>query len=245
VHQTGQNEASTFWAGCGVIRRETFMGMDGFKSAYQRPSIEDIELGSRLRRSGRRIRLEKTMLCKHLKQWTFWNMINTDIFQRGVPWVLLVLNNRDAPSDLNLSYRSRLATFLAGILPLSVLALLLTGHAAALGPAAAFLIGGLVSTLFAGKSGEGTFLTSILAVVPPLATYFLVPDPLAVIPMALILFVVGTHLAFYRYAAQKRNSAFAFAVIPLQVTFFLGCAISAALGLIQYFFGAGREHSAH
>ena len=47
VHQTGQDEASTFWTGCGVIRREIFMEMKGFRENYERPSIEDIELGSR------------------------------------------------------------------------------------------------------------------------------------------------------------------------------------------------------
>jgi len=242
VHQTGQNEASTFWTGCGVIRRETFLEMGGFKATYRRPSIEDIELGTRLRRSGYRIRLEKTMLCTHLKQWTFRNMVGTDIFKRGVPWVLLLLRNREAPSDLNLSNNSRVATFLAGVLALTVMALLLTGHAAALAPAAAFLFAGVISASFAGKSGGGRLLTLTLAALPPLAAYYLVPDPLAVIPLALILLVAWTHLAFYRYAAQRRNSAFAFAVIPQQVVFFLGCVIATMLGLIQYFFRAGHEN---
>jgi GT2 family glycosyltransferase len=245
VHQTGHNEASTFWTGCGVIRRETFMEMGGFKTTYQRPSIEDIELGSRLCRSGHRIRLEKTMLCKHMKQWRFWNLINTDIFRRGIPWVVLLLQNRKAPSDLNLSHDSRLATLLAGILALSLMALLLTGHVAAIFPAVAFLLADAVCILFTGKRNTGTLLTLTLTVSAPLVAYWLAPDLLALIPLTLILLLVWTHIAFYRYAAQKRNVAFAFAVIPMQVIFFLGCAVSGVLGLIIYFFAADREPSAH
>jgi GT2 family glycosyltransferase len=244
VHQTSQNEASTFWTGCGVIRREVLMEMGGFNSNYRRPSIEDIELGSRLCRSGYKIRLEKTMLCKHLKQWKLWNMISTDIFRRGVPWTVLLLHNHKAPSDLNLSYSSRLATFLAGVLALSLMALLLTGHTAALVPAAVFLLVAGLCVLFTGKHSGGSLFTPVLAVLAPLAAYLVAPDPLAVIPLALILFLVWTHLAFYRYVAQRRNSAFVFAVIPMQVIFFLGCAVSGVLGLIMYFFGVGREPSA-
>ena len=172
-------------------------------------------------------------------------MVHTDIFQRGVPWMVLLLHNRNAPSDLNLSHSSKLATFLAGVLALSLMALLLTGHAAALVPAAVFLLLAALCVLFAGKHSRGSLFVPTLAVSAPLAAYFLAPDPLAVIPLSLILFLVWTHLAFYRYVAQKRNSAFAFAVIPMQVIFFLGCAVSGTLGLIMYFFGLDREPSVH
>jgi len=47
VHQTGNSEASTFWAGCGAIRRAVFEKIGGFdQKQFRRPSIEDIELGS-------------------------------------------------------------------------------------------------------------------------------------------------------------------------------------------------------
>ncbi len=245
VHQTGQSEASTFWTGCGVIRRDVFLTMKGFNANFQRPSIEDIELGSRLRRSGYRIRLEKAMLCKHLKQWTFWSLIKTDIFQRGVPWMTLLLHNRDAPIDLNLSYNSRIATVLAGLLALSMAVLLLTGHAFALFPAAAFLLAATGCVALSGKREGGSAVVLALAVLAPMAAYLLTPDPLAVIPLMLILTIAWTHLAFYRYVAKKRNSAFAFAVIPMQVIFFLGCAVSGALGLFSYFFDMPREPAAH
>src|SRR5918996_103717 len=50
VHQNGNPEASTFWAGCGAIRRSVFEEIHGFdENRFPRPSIEDIELGYRLR----------------------------------------------------------------------------------------------------------------------------------------------------------------------------------------------------
>jgi glycosyltransferase involved in cell wall biosynthesis len=72
-HQVGNEEASTFWTGCGAIRRNVFLEMGGFSADFKKPSIEDIELGYRLRESGHRIRLLKTMLGTHLKQWKFWD----------------------------------------------------------------------------------------------------------------------------------------------------------------------------
>ena len=48
----------------------------------------------------------------------------TDIFKRGIPWMVLLLNNRDAPTDLNLSNNARLATILAGIEALCLVVLL-------------------------------------------------------------------------------------------------------------------------
>ena len=240
VHQTGNEEASTFWAGCGAIRREVFVEMGGFSPVYGRPSIEDIELGTRLRRSGHRIRLLKTMLGRHMKNWTFWNLIKTDIFHRGVPWMGLVLRERQAPSDLNLGLGSRIATILAGLLAVSWLALPITGHAAALLPATGFLLAAAISIWLsqpAGRHNGRTWLALLLVVLMPFVAYSLAPDPRAVIPLALILGLISTHLAFYRYVARKRSGAFAVAVIPMQVLFFLGCVVSAVIGLTKYCFG--------
>ena len=55
VHQDASGTATSFWAGCGAIRRDIFLRLGGFNTAYKRPSIEDIELGYRLTRAGHRI----------------------------------------------------------------------------------------------------------------------------------------------------------------------------------------------
>jgi hypothetical protein len=251
VHQTGNDEASTFWAGCGAVRREVFIEMSGFDRDYRWPSIEDVELGTRLRNSGHRIRLEKTMLGKHMKRWKFWNLIRTDIFNRGVPWMGLVLRDRRIPNDLNLNYKSRIATILAALLGLSLFILPLSGRAAAVLPAAAFLLATALGARFSSPTGKfrgSSLLLAALTVAAPPAAYILAPDALAVIPLVLILALIWTHLAFYRYVAAKRSVAFAIAVVPMQVLFFLGCAISVPLGLIRHIIcarKAGREPTAH
>ncbi|MGA7877688.1 MAG: glycosyltransferase, partial [Desulfoferrobacter sp.] len=81
VHQQSCTEAATFWAGCGAIRRDVFDTADGFdEQRYSKPSIEDIELGYRIKRLGFRILLDKELQVKHLKKWNFRNLMRADIF---------------------------------------------------------------------------------------------------------------------------------------------------------------------
>ena len=114
-HQVGSEEASTFWTGCGAVRRDAFLELGGFSAEFDRPSIEDIELGYRLRAAGHRIRMLKDMQGTHLKQWTLADMVKTDVLQRGVPWVALLKRHPDTPNDLNLNLGARAATLLAGV----------------------------------------------------------------------------------------------------------------------------------
>lgn len=109
VHQHGRPEATTFWAGCGAIRRNIFLQFGGFNISYTRPSIEDIELGLRLTKTGYRISLCRDILVTHLKQWSFLSLLKTDIFQRAVPWTQLILSSSEIPSDLNLNLQNRLS----------------------------------------------------------------------------------------------------------------------------------------
>jgi len=116
VHHTSNVEASTFWSGCGAIRKDLFLELGGFDESYTRPSIEDIELGYRLRRAGRKILLDRDIQVKHLKRWTFWNLVRTDIFSRGIPWTELILRDRHMPNDLNLHLSQRVSVALTFVL---------------------------------------------------------------------------------------------------------------------------------
>ncbi len=114
VHQQASEEAATFWSGCGAVRRTVFQASGGFDAVrYPRPCIEDIELGYRLRAAGHRIRLNKDIQVKHLKRWSLRGMMKTDVFDRGVPWTLLILERRRLPNDLNLHFSQRLSGMLA------------------------------------------------------------------------------------------------------------------------------------
>jgi GT2 family glycosyltransferase len=112
VHQTGNTEASTFWGACGAIRRKCFLELGGFDESYRRPSIEDIELGYRLKQAGYRIRLCKELQVKHLKRWNVMSLLQTDFFQRALPWTRLILRQRHIINDLNLNMSSRLSVML-------------------------------------------------------------------------------------------------------------------------------------
>jgi glycosyltransferase involved in cell wall biosynthesis len=122
VHQNGHGEASTFWAGCGAIRRDVFLAIGGFdERRFPRPSIEDIELGLRLRRSGHTILLDGTIQGTHLKQWSLVSMIRTDITQRALPWSRLILESEGIPDTLNLKRDQRLSAALVLVTGLCLL----------------------------------------------------------------------------------------------------------------------------
>lgn len=112
VHHSSNRVALTFWSGCGAVRREAFLEAEGFDERYRRPSIEDIELGYRLTDHGARILLDPEICVTHTKRWTVWNSIVTDVADRGIPWMLLLLERGRMPNDLNLRRRHRVATVL-------------------------------------------------------------------------------------------------------------------------------------
>ena len=110
VHQNGKAEASTFWAGCGAVRRAAFECVGGFdEQRFPRPSIEDIELGYRLRRAGYHILLDKSLQSMHLKRWTLRSVIRTDIVYRAIPWCRLIVETGEAPDDLNVQGSQRVS----------------------------------------------------------------------------------------------------------------------------------------
>ncbi|MBA3975090.1 MAG: glycosyl transferase [Candidatus Solibacter sp.] len=113
VHQNAARDASTFWGACGAIRREVFLAAGGFSEAYARPSIEDIELGCRLIKEGRKLVLDRQARICHHKSWSFLQMVRTDILDRAVPWTRLILSERHMPNDLNLRRSQRLNAVLA------------------------------------------------------------------------------------------------------------------------------------
>jgi len=112
VHQNGREEASTFWGACGAIRREVFLTMGGFDETYIKPSIEDIELGYRLKKAGHRIRLCKSLQVKHWKRWTVVSILQVDFFQRALPWTQLIHRNRSFVNDLNIGISGRVSVIL-------------------------------------------------------------------------------------------------------------------------------------
>ena len=116
VHRQGKRQASTFWCGCGAVKRSVYLELGGLDESYRRPSVEDIEFGFRMMHSGRKLALDPSVQGKHLKIWTLWNLVRTDVLQRGIPWTELILRTRYLPNDLNLSWSQRISAALSFLL---------------------------------------------------------------------------------------------------------------------------------
>ena len=202
VHLQGAGEAETFWAGCGAVRRAAFEAVGGFDTErFPRPQIEDIELGYRLRDRGGRIRLDPAIQGTHLKRWNFWQMLRTDLRDRGVPWMRLLLERRGrSEASLNATPVERAKVALAGLGTAALLLALVLGNAAAaLGAMAAF---GLLTILnlptlawFLRQRG----VAFALAVVPLQAVYYVGNAVAAAVGIALHL---GTRPASLREAPR-------------------------------------------
>lgn len=126
-HHRSRGEAETFWAGCGAVRRAVFIDAGMFDEWHHPRQIEDIELGGRIRALGHRILLRPDIQGTHLKRWTLSNMIRTDLWIRGVPWIRLLMQQRmmTRAATLNLKPVERVKTALAcGAIACLMLALL-------------------------------------------------------------------------------------------------------------------------
>jgi GT2 family glycosyltransferase len=154
VHQQGDfvddaRPVHTFWTGCGLIRREVFLAFGGFDPRlYPKPAIEDIELGYRLTRAGHRIILARDVLATHMKRWTLREMVRTDIFRRGVPWMLLIQRTGTVETDLNVKATQKLCVALTGLTAVAVavaLAVPRPGPATAAGAIAAASLAAIVA----------------------------------------------------------------------------------------------------
>ena len=113
VHARG-GPASTFWSGCGAVRRETFAALGGFDERHAGPAMEDVELGGRLVAAGHAVHLVPGLRGTHLKRWTPRSLVLTDLFQRALPWSVIILRTGRVPGDLDVSPRHRAQVALVG-----------------------------------------------------------------------------------------------------------------------------------
>ncbi len=144
VHQLAAGPASTFWTGCGALRRADFEAGGGFRTEDE--MIEDVGLGLRLARLGRPVVLDPRLLCTHLKAWTWGGFARTDYRHRAMPWTRMMLDpaNRDLAHVLNAGPRGKAAVVavFASLLALP-LALFAPGAALVLLVAALGVLAGL------------------------------------------------------------------------------------------------------
>ena len=142
-HQQNRGEAQTFWAGCGAVRAEVFAAAEMYDEwHFARPQIEDIELGNRIHALGHRILLLPEIQCRHLKRWTLRDMVATDLRDRGVPWVrLLVAQSTPVrPRRLNVTAQEKVCTALSCLMVVLTMMALVLGETRIAAAAAVCLV---------------------------------------------------------------------------------------------------------
>ncbi len=242
VHQESREEAWTFWSGCGAIRREVFLEIGGFDPDYGQASIEDIELGSRLRRAGHRVVIAKDLQVKHMKRWTLLSMIRCDVLQRGIPWTLLLLREGRFPDDMNLKLSQRLSALLAGGLIAALAAGSWYYRSLLLVPLVG-LLGFLALDHFAnrrpvprwGRYAAGlTLLATLGAMVATSLSGQTTIELWSLLAGAFLLGIVLLNLRFYLFYARVKRPLFVPVVIPLHVLFFLYSGLAFAAGFVLH-----------
>ena len=238
VHQVAPPEASTFWSGCGAVRRDVFLRFGGFDETYGRPCIEDIELGMRMRAAGRRILLDRELQVDHLKRWRLGNLVRTDVLDRGLPWTkLLKAAARDGGPrvEMNVGASQKVAALAAAG---SVGVLLVGGFWGpwlwAVPPAA--LAFTLALDAASGRGVSWRWLTPVVAAFYSLgaAAVFWYAPAWAAASLGPAGVAVGLTFGLYRAVARRAGVGFAAAsVVPHFVYFF--CALAGfALGTVAH-----------
>lgn len=161
VHQHSARDAATFWAGCGAIRRAAFEALCGFDESYRNASIEDIELGLRMKRAGMKIWLCPDIQVAHLKHWTFLGLLRADIFDRAVPWTRLIAREKNLPRDLNLNWASRASAALVWVALIALGAVFFDARSAWMAVGALLTVGAFNRDLYFFFARRGGVLFAI------------------------------------------------------------------------------------
>ncbi len=124
THQKGRPVQTSFWSGCGAIRREAFERIAGFDVTLQ--ACEDIEFGWALTQAGYEVRLIKAMQVEHLKVYSLAGLIRSDFRARAIPWTRLIRAGRSELGKLNTARDGVWATAWTGAFWFSVAAAFLS-----------------------------------------------------------------------------------------------------------------------
>ncbi|MDO8965076.1 glycosyltransferase family 2 protein [Algoriphagus sp.] len=113
-HQKNHLQKSVFWGAFSLIRKRVFDEVGGFDENFEMPSIEDVELGIRIAKQGFIVRIQADIQVKHLKEWTFYNWMKTDIFLRAKPWTVLIFKTgKRAGNHLNTNNEEKISAILS------------------------------------------------------------------------------------------------------------------------------------
>jgi GT2 family glycosyltransferase len=206
THQTAAAKATTFWAGCGAVRRSAFLAVGGFDESYRQPSIEDIELGYRLTAAGYTIRLLKSLQVTHHKRWEAATMIRTDFWQRALPWTRLLLHYNRFDNNLNINIINRLSVALIYTFILILLAGFMWPVIWAGGALVSLLLLG-INLHFYHFIWQKRGAAFVLGVIPWHWLYYLYSG---------FAFILGNYQHYYSLTFQRLSSAWSLALNPIE-----------------------------
>lgn len=87
-HGTSKERIDWFWTACGVIKKDIFFKLGGFKEFYSRKSVEDIDFGYRLTENNYKIFIEKNATTRHFHYFGFRDILIND-FKKARDWACL------------------------------------------------------------------------------------------------------------------------------------------------------------
>lgn len=100
-------EADTFWSSCGAIRRDVFERAQRYDEwRFSRPHAADIELGNRIRALGHRILVRNDVRVTQLRQWSVRSAMRSDLRDRSVPWMQMLMRQRAHPEYTGIALRT-------------------------------------------------------------------------------------------------------------------------------------------
>ena len=100
-------EADTFWSSFGAMRREVFQRAQMYDEwRFSRPQAVDIELGYRIRALGHRILVRNDIRVTQLRQWSIRSAIRSDLRDRSVPWMQILMRQRAHPEYKGIALRT-------------------------------------------------------------------------------------------------------------------------------------------
>ncbi len=159
-----------------AMRRELFEKSGGFPEDFM-PIIEDVEFSHRLRRSGSTLRMDASILVRHVFGFTFLKSLR-NAFRKSMYWTAYSLKNRDLLTDsgtASVELKANVLSFFSVLLLL--LLFLVLGRPPLLACVPAVLAMNLyVSRRFFASLGRAKGLSFLL----PAALYYMAVYPLPI-----------------------------------------------------------------
>ena len=120
LHQDASGKTCILTGCCSIVRRNMVVEAGGFATSGRFALIlEDAELGLRMTGMGHQIALLPSMQASHLKRYTFWRLVKSDLLGRAAPWTVLMWTHRKMTYGLTNRWQDPVAAACVCLFPLA------------------------------------------------------------------------------------------------------------------------------